>query len=66
MTIYKLSKLTRFNNTQWFDEELIQYFANFSDAEKVMDVLESLNDRKADVTYKIEAIASASSNQKVK
>lgn len=42
MTIYKLSKLTRFNNTQWFDEELIQYFANFSDAEKVMDVLESL------------------------
>lgn len=56
MTIYKLSKLIRFNNTQWFDEELIQYFANFSDAEKVRDVLESVNDRKEDIKYELKKI----------
>lgn len=56
MTIYKLSKMIRFNNTQWFDEEFIQYFAEYSDAERVRDVLESLNDRKADVAYKLKLL----------
>lgn len=61
MTIYKLSRKTRFYDTTWFEEDWFQYFANFSDAEKVKQVLDTQipNDNKNNVKYVIEAVVSA-------